>query len=99
MEFEPNNFISQATNINISSTEESSTTVTGRVDLLSDVDIYQFQLDSGVGITIDLDTINANNNAANFDSYLRLFDENGNELAFNDDFTPESEEFSVDSYL
>ena len=99
MEFEPNNTISEAIASNISSTEEQSNIVNGSIDLVSDIDLYQFQLDSGMGITLDLDTVNADNNTANFDSYLRVFDENGNELAFNDDHSPESEEFSLDSYI
>lgn len=99
MEFEPNNLISQATDTNVSLTKESTATMRGRIDILSDVDLYQFQLEKRAGITINLDTINANKDTTNFDSYLRIFDENGNELAFNDDFTPESEDFSVDSYL
>ncbi len=99
MEFEPNNIISQANATNISSTEEQSTTVSGSIDSRLDIDLYQFALEQGRGITLDLDTINADDNTANFDSYLRIFDENGNQLAFNDDFSLESEEFSLDSYI
>ena len=49
----------------------------------SDVDIYSFQVVSpgivGIEVTTNLDNPN------DFDSYLRLFDANGNEIASNDD--------------
>ena len=99
MESEPNNIISNAIDSNISSTGKQRTTVGGSVDLPSDIDLYEFQLEEGAGITIDLDTVDADNDTANFDSYLRVFDEDGNELAFNDDFSLKSEEFSLDSYI
>ncbi|MCC0179023.1 PPC domain-containing protein [Waterburya agarophytonicola K14] len=99
MELEPNNIITEAIATNVSSTLEQTLTVSGSVDLLSDVDLYKFQLDRGQGITLDIDTVNADNDRANFDSYLRVFDGNGNQLAFNDDFSLESEDFSVDSYI
>ena len=49
----------------------------------SDVDVYRFQLVSPgtVGIELSADP----NNPSDFDSYLRLFDANGNEIAINDD--------------
>lgn len=52
----------------------------------NDVDIYSFQLASPgtVGIELSSDP----NNPSDFDSYLRLFDENGNEIANNDDISP-----------
>ena len=99
MESEPNNIISDAVDSNISSTAEQKTIVSGSIDLRSDIDLYKFQLKEGLGITIDLDTVNADDNTPNFDSYLRVFDEDGNELTFNDDFSLESEEFSPDSYI
>ena len=99
MESEPNNIISNAADSNISSTGEQNSTVSGSVDLRSDIDLYKFQLEEGLGITIDLDTVNADDDTSNFDSYLRVFDEDGNELAFNDDFSLESEKFSPDSYI
>ena len=48
----------------------------------NDVDIYSFQLASPgtVGIELSSDL----NNPSDFDSYLRLFDANGNELVFSD---------------
>jgi len=99
MEFEPNNIISKATDSNISLTGEETSTISGDVDLLSDVDLYKFQLEAGQGITLNIDTVEAENNTANFDSYLRVFNEEGTELAFNDDFSTESEEFGLDSYI
>ena len=99
MESEPNNIISDAVDSNISSTGEQNAIVSGSIDLQSDIDLYKFQLEEGLGIKLDLDTANADNATPNFDSYLRVFDEDGNELAFNDDFSLESEEFSPDSYI
>lgn len=99
MESEPNNIIADAIDSNVSFTGEQNTVVGGSIDLQSDIDIYKFQLDSGSGITIDFNTLNANDDAAIFDSYLRIFDEDGNELASNDDFSLESQEFSPDSYI
>ena len=99
MKLEPNNIITEAIDSKISSTLEQSVTVSGSIDLLSDVDLYKFQLDRGQGITLDIDTLNAENDAGNFDSYLRVFDRDGNQLAFNDDFSLESEDFSLDSYI
>ena len=96
---EPNNLISAATNSGISSTAGESASFSSDIDKLTDIDLYQFQLDQGQGITLDIDTINAANNTANFDSFLRLFDSQGNELTVNDDYAEESVEFGLDSYI
>lgn len=48
-----------------------------------DVDIYRFSLSAPGNVTIELGS--NPNNPANFDSFLRLFDESGNELVFDDD--------------
>lgn len=95
---EPNNLISEATDSGVSSAENQSITLSSSIDTVSDIDFYRFELKKGEGITLDIDTVNAANNTANFDSYLRVFDANGNELAFNDDYAAESEEFGLDSY-
>lgn len=96
---EPNNLISEATDSGVSSAENQSVTFSGRIDTVSDIDLYGFELNEGEGITLDIDTVNAANNTANFDSYLRVFDADGQELAFNDDYSLDSEEFSLDSYI
>ena len=99
MATEPNNLISEATDSEVSSAENQSVTFSGRIDTISDIDLYGFELNEGEGITLDIDTVNAANNTANFDSYLRVFDADGQELAFNDDYSLDSEEFSLDSYI
>jgi hypothetical protein len=48
-----------------------------------DVDIYRFSLSAPGNVTIELGS--NLNNLADFDSFLRLFDQSGNELAFDDD--------------
>ena len=99
MAFETKDLISEAIDSGVSSSEEQSVILSGTIDLVSDIDLYRFQLNQGQGITLDIDTVNADNNTANFDSYLRVFDADGNELTFNDDFSLDSEEFSLDSYI
>ena len=99
MATEPNNLISEATDSEVSSAENQSVSFSGRIDTISDIDLYGFELNEGEGITLDIDTVNAANNTANFDSYLRVFDADGQELAFNDDYSLDSEEFSLDSYI
>lgn len=99
MILEPNNLISEATNSTISPSREQSVVLNSSIDSVSDLDLYKFQLNSGQGITLNIDTVDADNNTANFDSYLRVFDGDGQELAVNDDFSLDSEEFSLDSYI
>ncbi|MCC0177007.1 S8 family serine peptidase [Waterburya agarophytonicola K14] len=49
----------------------------------NDVDIYRFELVSPG--TVRIETASDLNNPADFDSYIRLFDVNGNEIGNNDD--------------
>ncbi|MGB5899895.1 MAG: SdrD B-like domain-containing protein [Geitlerinemataceae cyanobacterium] len=62
----------------------------------SDVDLIRLDLNTGDNITVDID-------AATLgllpDSVLRLFDENGNEVAVSDDATAPGETSSFDSYI
>ena len=95
---EPNNSIAEATPSGVNSSTETSVTVSDRVDNLADVDLYQFQLERGQGITLDVTTVSSDGREANFDSFLRIFDRDGIELAHNDDTTIETSEFSLDSY-
>ncbi|HAG81297.1 MAG TPA: hypothetical protein DCL61_09010, partial [Cyanobacteria bacterium UBA12227] len=62
----------------------------------SDVDMIAFQLNAGGRVTIDID---ANQNGSPLDSVLRIFDSNGNQLAFSDDNAAPGEGASLDSYL
>ena len=95
---ELNNSISQATNIALGE-DSDLVTLSSSIDTVSDIDLYRLELEAGQGITFDIDTPSAPNNTANFDSLLRIFDADGNELAVNDDYSLPSEEFSLDSYL
>ena len=96
---EPNNMISEAIDSGIGTSKVANITLTSSIDSLSDVDLFRFELESGAGIIIDLDSLDPPGNTTGLDSYLRIFDSEGNELAFNDDYSPESETFSTDSYL
>ncbi|MEM9506529.1 MAG: DVUA0089 family protein [Cyanobacteria bacterium P01_E01_bin.35] len=96
---ELNNLISQAIESGIGVTQAERITLSNSIDQLSDIDLYSLQLTQGQGITLDIDTVDQANNTVNFDSFLRIFDASGQELAFNDDFTESGAEFSLDSYL
>lgn len=48
-----------------------------------DVDIFRFEVESPGTVTIELGT--RTNDPEDFDTYLRLFDSNGNQIAFDDD--------------
>lgn len=95
---EPNNSLAKASGITLGDNGDRLT-LSSSIDTVSDIDLYRLELEGGQGVTLDIDTPNALNNTANFDSFLRVFDANGNELAFNDDYSLPSEEFSLDSYL
>jgi len=99
MLLEPNNIIAEAIDTKVDFATEESVTVSGRIDAVSDIDLYQFQLDRGQGITLDVDTDAAESGITGFDSYLRVCDGLGNELAINDDSGVDSATFSVDSYI
>ena len=79
---DPDNILVEAIDSNLSSGGENSIILTDMIDSISDTDIYRFQLDEGEGITVN---INAATQNSDLDSYLRLFDAGGNELAFDDD--------------
>ena len=63
----------------------------------NDVDVYSFQVASPgtVGIELSADP----NNPTSFDSYLRLFDADGNEIANNDDLAPGNQYSRLDVTL
>jgi len=62
-------------------------------DFSLDVDFYRLQLGINERVTIDVDR------QSNLDSYLRLFDARGREVAFNDNGLAPGETASKDSYL
>ena len=65
------------------------------IDVTLDVDMVAFHLDAGDSVTLETDTSRL---ATQLDSYLRLFDADGNVLAANDDVDPDSP-FSRDSRI
>ncbi|MEB3356616.1 MAG: serine hydrolase [Synechococcales bacterium] len=85
------------------------------VDLPEDVDFYSFNLEAGQTVSLDIDTEESlvdgviNFRAVvypalseilqTFDTELRLFDADGNELAFNNDGAAPDEDFSRDPFL
>ncbi|GAB4537720.1 MAG: hypothetical protein Tsb0014_26790 [Pleurocapsa sp.] len=58
----------------------------------TDVDLYRFVVESPGNVTIELSSNTSSPD--DFDSYLRLFDSSGDELAFNNDIDPDSNTFS-----
>ena len=66
------------------------------ISLESDVDFFKFRLEAGEYVLIDIDT---NQENSSLDSVLRLFDADGNELAFSDDDADIGEIYSTDSSL
>ncbi|MBM4088790.1 MAG: hypothetical protein FJ276_05075, partial [Planctomycetes bacterium] len=69
------------------------------VDLLNDasldVDFYRFQMEVGERVTVDIDAAPL----STLDSYLRLFDAQGNLVAFNDNGMAPGETGSTDSFV
>ncbi|MCA8997826.1 MAG: PPC domain-containing protein [Planctomycetaceae bacterium] len=60
----------------------------------TDVDMFSFRVQSGQRIGIDIDRA-----GGSLDSYIRVFDANGRQVAFNDDGAAPGESFSYESYL
>ena len=98
MVLEPNDLISEASDSGIGYDRKSNITFSSSIDTISDVDFYQFELEQGQGITLDIDTINLTKDSTKFDSYLRVFDADGNELNSNDDSFAQSNS-GLDSYI
>lgn len=99
MVLEPNNLISEASDSGIGNNGETSVIFSSSINTISDIDLYQFELEQGQGITLDIDTINLTEDSTKFDSYLRVFDADGNELSSNDDSFAQLEASNLDSYL
>ncbi|MBL8799172.1 MAG: PPC domain-containing protein [Planctomycetia bacterium] len=53
------------------------------IESTADVDLFRIALNKRDRVTVDL---NAQNNGSGLDSYLRIFDRNGVQIAANDDF-------------
>ena len=69
-------------------------TNSGAIDSPTDVDIYSITVQAGQRISFDIDQT-----SAGFDSYIRLFDSTGAELAANNDGRGPGETNSLNSYL
>ncbi len=82
MIFEPNDIIADANDSGVSSDGVRNVTISSDINVDSDVDIYQFQINQGDAITLD---INAAELGTGLDPILRVFDRDGNQLAVNDD--------------
>lgn len=71
-----------------------TTTRTGTVDVATDVDMHRFTLDSTRRVQIDIDRP-----SGSLDSFLRVFDSAGTEIARNDDGPTPDETNSMESFL
>lgn len=86
-----NDRIANATSVSLNST------TSGRLGTTADVDLYAFNANGGTRVSIDLDHFTTD---ATTDTFLRLFDSTGAQLASNDDTAgPAPEPSSLESYL
>ena len=97
---EPNDILSQAgkTGLFSSGTSTKSGVIGNNPNVGStdDVDLFEFQLDAGDAVTIDID---ADEFSSDLDSVLRLFSSEGEEVAVSDDDSAPGEDFSLDSFI
>ncbi|MBD1869928.1 pre-peptidase C-terminal domain-containing protein [Cyanobacteria bacterium FACHB-471] len=99
---EPNDTIFEAIATELSSENLGTFSFAGFIgDSLSadpnlDVDFFQFQLDAGDQVSIDID---AREFGSSVDTLLRVFDSAGNEISINDDTAAPGELLSLDSFL
>ncbi|AFZ50840.1 pre-peptidase C-terminal domain-containing protein [Dactylococcopsis salina] len=101
-EQEPNDIISQATNIGASLADAGEFATSGFIgdntaldNPRLDTDLYQVGLNSGESIQIDVDT----NAEVPLDTIIRVFNTSGRELGFNDDRAVAGESSSDDPSL
>ena len=89
---DPDDQISEATDLGAIS---GTVTRTGlAIDSGTDVDMFRFTLTAGQRLSYDIDAT-----SQGYDSFIRLFDVSGNELARNDDGPTPGEPASMESYL
>ncbi len=97
---EPNDTIFEASDTGLFSsgtfTKSSEIGDNPNVDPTDDVNLFEFQLDAGDSVTIDID---ADEFSSDLDSVLRLFNSEGEEVAFSDDNPAPGEDFSLDSFI
>jgi subtilisin family serine protease len=83
--FEPNNSLATAASLTLSDGRGTITAAVGDGEYGSaDVDLYSLRLEAGMRLTIDIDASSLSTPSA-LDSYVRLFDASGRQLAANDD--------------
>lgn len=83
---EPNDSMTLATPLEFNNSAASVEGTIGDGDyMMADVDLYFFQLAAGTVVTADIDAEELSS-PSRLDSYLRLFDANGQEIRANDDF-------------
>ena len=68
---------------------------TGSLSVRTDVDMYAFTVAAGQRVMLDVDRTAG----SGLDSYLRVFDANGGQLAYNDSGAAPGEDMSVNSFL
>ena len=89
---DPDDQISEAQNLGAMT---AARTANGSIDRATDVDMYAFSVTSGQRVAFDIDRASG----SDLDSYLRIFDSSGREVARNDDAAAPGESFSYESYL
>ena len=89
---DPDDQISEAQNLGAMT---AARTANGSIDRATDVDMYRFSVSSGQTVAFDIDRASG----SDVDSYLRIFDSSGREVARNDDGQAPGEPFSYESYL
>ncbi len=93
---DPDDSLSESTTIGPISS--SPTSISGDVSPATDVDLYRFVVSAGQTIDFDIDT--ATNGGSGLGSYLRLFNGQGQQLAFNDNgAAPGESQSGIDAYL
>ena len=91
---EPNDSMTQATIVSATSGSVNYTAAIGDgAAAAADVDLFRVQLAAGQKLTVDIDAATLSP-ASGLDSYVRVFNASGQQVAFNDDFSG-----SFDSFL
>jgi hypothetical protein len=92
---DPNDQISEAQYLG-APTPSASLSAAGTIDAGTDVDMFSFDVTSGQRVAVDIDQASSSGLG---DSYIRVFNNSGTQLASNDDGTAPGEASSTDSYL
>ena len=87
---DPNDQISEAVNMGTITTPRSES---GSIDSPTDVDMFRVAVSAGQRLSFDVDV------SGRLDSYIRLFNSAGQQLAINDDGAAPGEARSLESYL